>query len=174
MTVEDLLSRLDGVRHTRSGWMARCPGHEDRDPSLSVREGDRGILIRCWAACTLESICAALGIRVADLFPESQRRPSPHGVVPPKPFPLKWRDYSHKILWFSEELFLRGERLLSTARGLSPSTLTEGELAIALNAIYQAHLDLDESSRLEDLAVNLRDFGIQEEKTNHAARHSAA
>ena len=174
VNIEDVLSRLDRVHRTPTGFVAFCPSHDGRRPKLAIREGERGILLKCWVGCDLTSICSAMGIRVADLFPESQRRSSREVVVPPKPFRLKWRGYSHKILWFSEELFLRGERVLSTARGLSPSTLTEGELATALNAIYQAHLDLDESSRMEDLAVNLRDFGIQEEKTNHAARHSAA
>ena len=174
MTVEAFLGMLEGVKKTGQGWTARCPAHEDRHPSLAICEGERGLLVKCWAGCDLGGICEALGVRVSDLFSDSQRRSSPHVVVSPKPVRVDWRVYSHQILWFSEELFLRGKRVLSTARGLSPSTLTEGELAIALNAIYQAHLDLDESSRLEDLAVNLRDFGIQEEKTNHAARHSAA
>jgi len=132
---------------------------------------------RFWGGASVEEICRALGIRVADLFYESRSNSNPHVRVAHtlvQPVQIEWRVYSHQILWFSEELFLRGERVLSTARGLSPSTLTEEELEIALNAIYQAHLDLDESSRLEDLAVNLRDFGIQEEKTNHAARQSAA
>ncbi len=169
MTVEDLLSRLDGVRPTPRGHVAFCPSHDGRRPKLVIHEGERGILLmKCWVGCDLTSICSAMGIRVADLFPESQRRPSPHSVVQPKPFRVDWKGHSHQILWFAEELFLRGEKVLSTASGLSPSTLTEEELAIALNAIYQAHLDLDESSRLEDLAVNLRDFGIQEEKTAHA------
>ena len=48
-----LLERLERVTQTPSGWMARCPGHEDRHPSLSIREGDDGrILIHCHAGCT--------------------------------------------------------------------------------------------------------------------------
>jgi len=103
----------------------------------------------------------------------TQRRSLREVVIPPKTVRLDWRGYSHQILWYSEELFLRGEKVFSAAKGIVPSNLTEGEFDTALNAIYQAHLDL-EASRLEDLAVNLRDFGIEEEKANHAARHSAA
>jgi len=174
MNVEELLSLLQGVKKTGQGWTARCPAHEDRHPSLAICEGERGLLVKCWAGCDLGGICEALGVRVSDLFSDSQRRSSPHVVVSPKPVRVDWRGYSHQILWYSEELFLRGEKILSTAQGIDPSTLTEEELEIALNAIYQAHLDLEESSRLEDLAANLRDFGIQEEKTAHAARRSAA
>jgi hypothetical protein len=51
------------------GWAARCPAHEDRRPSLSVSEGDDGrALICCHAGCTVESICDAVGLRVADLM----------------------------------------------------------------------------------------------------------
>ena len=39
-----------------------------------------------------------------------------------------------------------------------------------MEAVHTAHCDLEESERLEDLGVNLRDFDIQEEKTKHAAR----
>ena len=69
MTTAELLDRLDGVRARGVGrWMARCPAHDDRSPSLSIQEGDRGILLRCWAGCTLEEITKALGLAVRDLF----------------------------------------------------------------------------------------------------------
>jgi putative DNA primase/helicase len=32
--------------------MARCPAHNDPDPSLSIRDGDNGkLLVRCHAGC---------------------------------------------------------------------------------------------------------------------------
>ena len=79
MTVGDILQRLDGVRASRGAWIARCPAHDDRSPSLSIREGREGrILLRCWASCELSAICAALGISVRDLFASTDyRRPEP-------------------------------------------------------------------------------------------------
>jgi len=68
MTVEDLLPRLNSVRPTSRGYMARCPAHEDRHPSLSVSEGNRAILLKCWSGCNLQEITAAMGLRVKDLF----------------------------------------------------------------------------------------------------------
>ena len=70
MRVDTLLDLLEAVRRRGHGrWSARCPGHQpDRNPSLSIAEGDRGILIRCWAGCPLEAICSALGLAVQDLF----------------------------------------------------------------------------------------------------------
>ena len=68
MTVDALLHRLEGVRSCGRGWKARCPAHEDRNPSLSVHEGDRGILLRCWAGCSVNEICAAIGMTVRQMF----------------------------------------------------------------------------------------------------------
>ena len=72
--VQNILSRCHGVNPSSSGWMARCPAHEDENPSLSIREGTDGkILLKCFAGCTLEQICSALGIKQSDLFPDSGR-----------------------------------------------------------------------------------------------------
>ena len=68
MTIENFISRLDGAKRTSRGWRAKCPAHDDRSPSLSIREGDRGILLHCFAGCSLGEICEALGLMVRDLF----------------------------------------------------------------------------------------------------------
>jgi hypothetical protein len=46
----------------RSGrwWSCRCPAHDDRSPSLSVRDGDRGLVVRCWAGCDARHVLAEL------------------------------------------------------------------------------------------------------------------
>jgi len=77
MSVDALLSRLDGVRRTGVGrWLARCPGHEDKSPSLSVREMDDGrILLHDFAGCSVEEILCAAGLTFDALFPE---RPIEH------------------------------------------------------------------------------------------------
>jgi hypothetical protein len=70
--VETLLSRLEGVKPAGPGrWIARCAAHEDRSPSLSARELDDGrLLIFCFAGCSAADILAAVGLSLADLFPE--------------------------------------------------------------------------------------------------------
>ena len=40
--VRNALDALDGVQESGSGWSARCPAHDDYNPSLSVAEGDDG------------------------------------------------------------------------------------------------------------------------------------
>lgn len=66
-----LLDRLEGVRRTGNDrWLAKCPAHEDRSPSLSIRElGDGRVLVHDFAGCDLDSILGAVGLEAADLFP---------------------------------------------------------------------------------------------------------
>ncbi len=73
--VERLLGRLKGVRQTGHGWEARCPAHRDRNPSLSVSQGDDGrALVRCHAGCDVKDVVVAVDLEMKDLFRES--RPS--------------------------------------------------------------------------------------------------
>ncbi|MBI4468897.1 MAG: DUF3987 domain-containing protein [Acidobacteria bacterium] len=70
VSVDTILNRLEGVKESASGWRALCPAHEDRNPSLSLRVGGGGrLLLKCHAQCSLESVVAALGLTVNDLFP---------------------------------------------------------------------------------------------------------
>jgi len=75
MTAESLLSRLDRVKETGRGrWLACCPSHNDRNPSLSVRETDEGvILIKCWSGCGANEVVASVGLEMHDLFPNSPK-----------------------------------------------------------------------------------------------------
>lgn len=75
----DILAMLDGVRETGGdGYVAKCPAHEDRSPSLSVKLCDDGrILLHCFAGCDVEEVCGALGLKLADLMPD---RPLDHRV----------------------------------------------------------------------------------------------
>lgn len=73
--VKQILDKLDRVKAASGGgWMARCPAHEDRTPSLKIDVGDDGcVLLKCFAGCSVEGICARLGIAERSLFNE---RPS--------------------------------------------------------------------------------------------------
>jgi hypothetical protein len=79
MSAEALLARLEGVRPSGTGrWMAKCPAHSDRAPSLSIRElGDGRVLIHDFAGCPPGDVLAAVGMTITDLFPE---RISHHGA----------------------------------------------------------------------------------------------
>lgn len=72
MSVDKLLSRLERIRKTgKSSWIACCPSHADRTPSLSIRElGDGRVLLHCFAGCEVQSVLDATALTFADLFPE--------------------------------------------------------------------------------------------------------
>lgn len=67
---EKVLDRLEGVKPLGSGWVARCPAHEDDDPSLKVDVDDVGkVLLHCHTGCTTTDVVAAMGLEMSDLFP---------------------------------------------------------------------------------------------------------
>jgi hypothetical protein len=75
-----LLDRLERVKQTGPGrWLARCPAHEDRSPSLSIREVEDGrVLLHDFAGCSTEDVLGALGLGLSDLF----EGPLDHSVAP--------------------------------------------------------------------------------------------
>lgn len=68
--IELLLSRLQGVRRAGRDWMACCPAHEVKSPSLAVGVGKDGqaVLLHCFAGCTALQVVGALGMSLSDLF----------------------------------------------------------------------------------------------------------
>jgi CHC2-type zinc finger protein len=85
--VEALVDRLERAKRTGSGrWIARCPAHNDKNPSMSVRELEDGrVLIHCFAGCAVEEIVAAVGMTLSDLFPD---KPLEHGKPLRRPVPV--------------------------------------------------------------------------------------
>jgi len=73
MSAEQVLSRLKRVRQTsREQWIACCPAHDDRSPSLGIRRTDDGrVLLHCFAGCSVEEILGSMGLEVDTLFPGS-------------------------------------------------------------------------------------------------------
>ena len=66
-----VLQHLAGIKRVSpTQWSARCPAHPDRDPSLTVAQGDDGsALVKCQAGCETWAVLAAIDVRIADLFP---------------------------------------------------------------------------------------------------------
>ena len=59
-----------------SDWL--CPTHDDRNPSLSVSNGDGKVLVHCQAGCDLDAVLSALGLGRADLFDRATTNESEH------------------------------------------------------------------------------------------------
>ena len=88
MHLEDFVSRLERVQRTRTGsYIASCPAHQDRSPSLAVRETEDGrILLKCFAGCAADEVVGSMGLTLGDLFPE--KLTSEHTPSSRRPFPL--------------------------------------------------------------------------------------
>ncbi len=63
MTAETIAKALGG-RKAGGGWTARCPAHDDRTPSLSIRDAaNNGLLVHCHAGCAQHDVIAELRAR---------------------------------------------------------------------------------------------------------------
>jgi len=73
--VSRLLARLDKVKTNGPGrWLACCPAHDDRSPSLAIRETEDGtILVKCFSGCPTTDVVAAAGMEMHELFPRRER-----------------------------------------------------------------------------------------------------
>jgi len=115
MIADKILSALEGVRQTGDcRWIARCPAHDDRSPSLSIRATDDRLLIHCFAGCSAYEVVSAVGLELDALFPESVD-PVKGGRPLSRPFPathiLKCLAFESLVNLFCAEAMARGETL---------------------------------------------------------------
>ena len=69
--IEKILNNLSNVRKkSHLSYVACCPAHNDKSPSLAIREieGER-ILIKCFAGCSVQAVLSAIVLEMIDLFP---------------------------------------------------------------------------------------------------------
>jgi DNA primase len=64
----DSIARALKARRSGSCWMAKCPRHDDRNPSLSIREVDGKVLVHCHAGCTQRDVIETL--KAKGLWPQ--------------------------------------------------------------------------------------------------------
>lgn len=78
--VAKVLDRLTAVRQSGDRrWIALCPSHQDKSPSLSIRETEEGrVLIYCFAGCGAVDVIDSIGLRISDLF----EKPISHHLPP--------------------------------------------------------------------------------------------
>ena len=96
MTLDDLLAKFDKVKRNGERYLAKCPAHTDGTASLQISVGTGGnLLLKCFAGCGIESICAALNIKMSDLFakPREKKDSAPPPRIEVKPKLVKTYDY---------------------------------------------------------------------------------
>ena len=59
----EIIAKALGGRKAGAAWMARCPAHDDRDPSLSIQDANGKVLVRCHAGCDQARVIAKLRSR---------------------------------------------------------------------------------------------------------------
>jgi hypothetical protein len=80
MNVQKILDRFNQVKAAGDGkWTACCPAHDDKTPSLSLKDAGDRLLLHCFAGCSVHDICTAIDIGVHDLFADEKKA---HQIIP--------------------------------------------------------------------------------------------
>ena len=95
MKIFDVLARLKNVKgpDASGNYLACCPAHDDKRQSLSVKQGERGVIMKCYAGCGVREICQKIGIRMEDLFDD---KPKPQASAPQQRRLVKVYPYTDK------------------------------------------------------------------------------
>ena len=75
--LDNLLSRLTKVKGRAGSYTACCPAHDDKSPSLAVKEQDGKIILHCFGGCSVREIVGAVGMDMTDLFPPAEAKYTP-------------------------------------------------------------------------------------------------
>jgi hypothetical protein len=126
-----ILDRLQGAKQTGAGrWIARCPAHEDRSPSLSIRETDDGrVLVHDFGGCESGDVLAAVGLSFADLFDRPLDRHLP---------PVRGGFSARELLELISHEVTVAELLIADARARNLAETERTRLATACARITQA------------------------------------
>lgn len=117
MIAERLAAALHG-RRTGALWMARCPAHDDRTPSLSIQDAEDGrVLVHCHAGCEQAQVIAAL--RSQGLWGKNGR--DHHGPL------IRRGPPSHRGIRSDLDAQKRTEVALMISREAAPATSTPVE-----------------------------------------------
>tara|TARA_R110001592_G_scaffold203900_1_gene453835 strand:+ start:1964 stop:2278 length:315 start_codon:yes stop_codon:yes gene_type:complete len=82
--------------------MARCPAHDDSTPSLDIKDGDKGLLLHCYAGCEFSDICQSVGVQMKDVFLNQD--------FVAKSYPKKVRELDETIVFLFEEYRKNGTK----------------------------------------------------------------
>ncbi len=158
MTIPQFLALFPTVKSTHKGWDVNCPAHDDKNPSLGVMEGDGGrIVLNCLAHCENKDIVTALGITMADLFPDrpldGHARPLRLPPVKPAPRKLAFAFELHAL-----DLKLQAEKILAASKDCEEcDTWTDEDRDLAMKAVSRAYIYLERAHFCESYADHVRE-----------------
>ena len=123
MTLSEILEYFPNAQRHGQQYMALCPAHGDRNPSLAISEGERGkILVHCHAGCPTDNVLLAVGLSETDLFPSRMEVVDSLQVVKFPP------DLSSKAKRFSKKLTADSMGMLQLDRSLEQEVIQRYEL----------------------------------------------
>jgi hypothetical protein len=138
----DIIAALKGRWHG-SYAMCVCPAHADRTPSLSVRQGERGILVHCFAGCRSEDVLREIG-RTKPMLNSPGPSYRPSGTAPNV---RRIWDQGTEIRGTLGEVYLRSRRLpvdlpdlrfhLRCPFGRKPKTVFQPAVLVAVRTGHQ-------------------------------------
>ena len=121
--MQTILSRLTNVKERsadtrgRKNWSARCPGHDDSDPSLLITEDTDRALFYCRSGCSQSEIMsglASLGLTGKDLNWDRGWKPKARPV---------FSDYHELLILIGEADIAKGRRLTAEDKRLYKDAL---------------------------------------------------
>ena len=127
--------------------MARCPCHDDKEQSLSIGRGKKGVVLKCQAGCDTRDIIARVGLRACDLFYEQEKPQEKRRLVATYDYPggvqkirysdksFSWRQPDGKGGW------------IYSRKGIKHSLYIAGELSDGI-AVVEGEKDADNLHRL--------------------------
>lgn len=129
--IELLTSRLKKCRPVGLGrWMACCPAHDDKTPSMTITESGGKILFHCFAGCSPDEILDSLDLKWTDLYPDEWEA-------------AEQRAYSQKLplppvdtLRVEENVLLITKQMIEDGKKLTPED--EARALVALERIQEA------------------------------------
>jgi hypothetical protein len=133
MSVENLLNNLRKVRKMgQDRWLACCPAHDDKSPSMSIRAlPDGAVLVHCFAGCSVHEIVAAAGLDISELFPEKTEH-----FVPRQKMPFTHREAMAALVPEIFTIALIGRQMAS---GIPNDEKTQQALILAVSRVSAAH-----------------------------------
>jgi len=158
--LENVLERLSGVTSYGASWKALCPAHSDRRPSLTIKTGYRGLLVKCWAGCSLSDICQAIGLTESSLFfdapssPFDKKRGTVHERVNLN-WRWNWRKQIFQILNITEVQGVLAEDFLGKVQSLPAESLNDEQRDFLLEKISLAYSWIDLSESLAELCFDV-------------------
>lgn len=131
--IDKLLNGLTKVKRTgRDSWMACCPAHDDKSPSLTITQtADEMVLLHCFAGCSVHEVLSSIGLTFDDLYPEKAY--ADH--VPSKRMPFNPRDVLAAVSRESMIVALVADKV---ARGKEIDNETRDRVNLAMSRLQTA------------------------------------